>query len=144
MPTPGAHPIDELIVPGMLAFSRGRGYEGVMDDGVTQIDPKGGVVLDVWQAPNDDGEIETCYRVLDPWHMPVDRPGRFAYDTIRESELDRDRLAPAQTSTLWNLYYRLAEHIGCVKAGKRRRGMGGPELFQYHADMDAIRRVLVP
>ena len=142
MPTPGAHAVIALIEPGVVVYSRERGYEGVFDDG-TQVEPVGGVVLDVWEEPNEDGERERFYRVLDPWRLPADRPGRFAYHVLLESEIDRDRLSMAEPSVLSGLYFRLAEHLGTKGPGKRRRGLVMPELLEYHEDLNRLRRLLV-
>lgn len=122
MPTPGAHVVVELIGPGVLAWSRTRGYEGVGDDG-SQLEPVGGVVVDSWDvADPETGEVERRLRVIDPYRV---RP-RLTWHVLAESEVDRSTLDVAGPAMIGKLYRRLCEEVA-LNGRRPRSGAVMPE-----------------
>lgn len=111
-----------LIEPGVLAWSKTRGYEGVGDDG-SQLEPVGGVVVDSWDmADPETGEVERRLRVLDPYRS---RP-RLTWHVLDESDVDRETLDVAGPAMIGKLYRRLCEEVA-YNQRKPRSGAVMPE-----------------
>lgn len=111
-----------LIEPGVIAWSKTRGYEGVGDDGA-QLEPIGGVVVDSWDVPDPEtGEVERHLKVLDPYRC---RP-RLTWHVLPESDVDRSTLDVAGPGTIGKLYRRLCEEVA-MKERRPRTGVVRPE-----------------
>jgi hypothetical protein len=106
-----------LIEPGMIVWSAKRGRAGVDELDGEQVEPLGGVVVDVLdQLVDDDGVLvrERSFTCIDP-NMPIGR----AVSTLAESEVNAASIE-SNSSTTVKLIRRLA---GEVAARKRKSGI---------------------
>lgn len=112
-----------LIEPGVIAWSKTLGYEGVGEDD-RQLEPVGGVVVEVIDTPDPEtGELERSFRVLDPYRT---RP-RLTWHVLRESDVDRETVTVAPPSTIASLVRRLCEEVAIDSRKRPRRGLFMPE-----------------
>lgn len=107
--------------PGVWVWSRSRGHEGVHDDG-TQVDPIGGLVVDVIDDRDaETGEVERTFVVADTWR------GRVRLRRIPESDVDRDTMEAAAPGQIARVVRQLCEAVALTDRRRRRTGTFTPE-----------------
>lgn len=123
MATPGALNATNLQYAeiGCWCWSRTRGHEGVHEDG-SQVDPVGGLVLDVSEMFDDaTGEIVRAFVVADTWR------GRLRLRRMPESEVDRDLLEAAGSGEIGRVVRQLCEQVALTDRRRLRTGTFMPE-----------------
>lgn len=124
MATPGALDATDrrYLGVGCFVWSITRGRDGVQDDGVTQVDPIGGLVVDVVeQLDEGTGELERAFVVVDVWR------GRLRLRRVSERDVDRASMEPAGPGELGRYFRMLAKEIALGDRMKLRTGVVRPE-----------------
>lgn len=123
MPTPGALAATDLryVEPGVFVWSLSRGHEGVHEDG-TQVDPIGGLVVDVIDATDlETGEVGRTFVVADTWR------GRVRLRQLSETDVDRETMEAAAPGQLARVMRQLCEEVALSGKGRLRTGTVTPE-----------------
>lgn len=118
MPTPGSLEATDLrhVDVGVVVWSRSRGHEGVFDDG-TQVEPIGGLVVDVTEMVDDEtGEMTRAYVVVDTWR------GRLRLRRLPEGDVDRSTMEAAAPGQIARAVRQLCEEVALD--GRRRLRSG--------------------
>ncbi|HET7486858.1 MAG TPA: hypothetical protein VFJ85_02950 [Acidimicrobiales bacterium] len=124
MPTPGYLDATAMryVDVGCYVWSRTRGHDGVEDDGVTQVDPIGGLVVDVSEMiDHDTAEVVRAYVVADTHR------GRIRLRRMPETDVNRETVeaaAPGQIAKVWRL---LCAEIAYTERRQLRTGIARPE-----------------
>lgn len=124
MPTPGSLDATDLryISIGCWAWSSTRGRDGVEDDGVTQVDPLGGLVLDVSETVDrETGEVARAFVVADNYR------GRLRLRRLVETEVDRTRMEAAGPGEIARVFRLLCLEIATSDRRRLRTGVVPPE-----------------
>jgi hypothetical protein len=110
------------IEAGCFVRSLSRGYEGVHDDGTTQVAPVNGLVVDVIDVPDaETGEVERTFVVVEPW------AGRVRLRRIPESDVDRDSMEAAGPGQIARVVRQLCEAVALTDRRRLRTGTFTPE-----------------
>lgn len=119
MPTPGALEATDrrYLGVGCFAWSRSRGHEGILDDG-SQVDPVGGLVLDVSEMVDDStGEITKAFVVADTWR------GRLRLRRMPESDVDHSTMEGAAPGQIAKTIRQLCEEVAIDNRRRLRTGL---------------------
>lgn len=135
MPTPGSLDATDLrhVDVGVVVWSRSRGHEGVFDDG-TQIDPVGGLVVDVTEMVDvETGEMTRAYVVVDTWR------GRVRLRRLSEADVDRSTMEAAAPGQIARAVRQLCEEVALDGRRRLRSGV----FVAEHATLVAYAQRLV-
>lgn len=95
----------KLIERGMTAWSRTRGWAGVDELG-EQLEPRGGIVIDITERGDDDGEMHRTLVCYDP-----DRDPHQRITLLDEAEVNRDSIGFRDVAANRRAIRRLATQV---------------------------------